>query len=266
MCRPNFALLVLVVGQLGLIQDSLPKPAPASWMNLHILFGALLWVCVVARFYRGMRQAPRMLPAEIHALSRQLSRLVYLLLYVLMFFGLIIGIVRAALHDPIVGGAENFQSYLVGGLAALVTIRALAALCYRFVIRGQLVIRDGMGAPVEAVQRNGRLTKREPASPKRQGWSTPLEIPIRGPQTTRARLLAAVRLNGALSSRLPFNWCVTARACPSRPGPEQSNRRSRCRRRTLMTEIPATGSRARISTPAPCPASRHTKFRHQWMP
>ena len=158
MCRPNFVLLVLVVGLLGLIQDSWPKPAPASWMNLHIVFGALLWVCVVARFYGGMRRSPGMLPAEIQALSRQLSRLVYLLLYGLMFFGLIIGILRTALHDPIVGGAENFQSYLVGGLAALVTIRVLAALCHRFVIQGHhLVVRDGMNAPVQAVQRNGRL-------------------------------------------------------------------------------------------------------------
>jgi cytochrome b561 len=137
MCRPNFALLVLVVGQLGLIQDSLPKPAPASWMNLHVLFGALLWVCVVARFYRSVRRTPRMLPAEVRALSRQLSRLVYLLLYALMFFALIIGILGAALHGTIVrgtivGAAENFQSYLVGGLAALVTIRALAALCHHF--------------------------------------------------------------------------------------------------------------------------------------
>jgi cytochrome b561 len=159
MCRPNFALLVLVVGLLGLIQDSLPKPAPASWMNLHVLFGALLWVCVVARFYRGVRRAPRMLPAEVRALSRQLSRLVYLLLYALIFFGLIIGILGAALHGAIVGGAENFQSYLVGGLVALVTIRALAALYHRFVIQGHhFVIKDGMSAPVEAAQRNGRLT------------------------------------------------------------------------------------------------------------
>jgi cytochrome b561 len=160
MCRPHFALLVLVVGLLGRIQDSASIPAPASWMNLpswmslppwmnlHVLFGALLWVCVVARFYRGMRQAPRMLPAEVRALSRQLSRLVYLFLYGLMFFGLIIGILRAGLYGAMVGGAENFQSYLVGGLAALVTIRALAALCHRFVVQGRpFVIQKGVSAP-----------------------------------------------------------------------------------------------------------------------
>ena len=37
-------------------------------------------------------------------------------------------------------------------------------------------------------------------------------------------------------------------------------------RRSRMASSPTSGSIARISTPAPCPASRHTKFRHQWMP
>jgi cytochrome b561 len=139
--RPNFALLILVVGQLGLIQDSLPKPAPGSWMNLHAVFAALLWTCIVARFYRRMQRTPAMLPAEVRALARELSRQVYLLLYVLMFTSLIISMVHAAPDGARSGRPENFQSYLAGGIAALITIRALAALCHRFVVGHRFVIQ-----------------------------------------------------------------------------------------------------------------------------
>jgi cytochrome b561 len=143
MYRPTFALLILVVGQLGLIQDSLPKPAPGSWMNLHAVFAALLWICIVARFYRRMRRTPAMLPAEVHALARELSRQVYLLLYVLMFTSLLIGLVHAVPEGARSGRAENFQSYLAGGIAALITIRALAALCHRFVMQGHRFVIPG---------------------------------------------------------------------------------------------------------------------------
>jgi cytochrome b561 len=100
-------------------------------VNLHVLFGALLWICVVARFYRRVRQAPSMLPNELRALVRTLSRFVYLVLYVLMFFRIAIGIMRGAPHQPIFAPAEDFQGYLAGGLIALATIHALAAL-YRY--------------------------------------------------------------------------------------------------------------------------------------
>jgi cytochrome b561 len=124
--RSNLAsLLVLTVGLLGLFHD-----------NLHVLFGVLLWVCVVARFYRHVRRLHPMQPVDIRTLVRDLSRWVYLLLYVLMFFRIAIGILRAAPHRPIFGPVEDFQSYLACGLIALATIHALAALCRHFAIQG----------------------------------------------------------------------------------------------------------------------------------
>ena len=42
--------------------------------------------------------------------------------------------------------------------------------------------------------------------------------------------------------------------------------RPRAPRRARIASSPASGSSARISTPAPWPASRQTKLRHQWMP
>jgi hypothetical protein len=147
---PLFALLVLVVGLLGLIRDAWPVPLRHSG-SLHALFGALLWICVVARFYRRVNQTPPIRPEDIRVIVRELSRSVYLLLYVLMFFCLSIGFLRAAPHRPILESAEDFQSYLAYGLFALATIRALAAARQYFVMHAA-------GTPLRLGQRNGRLT------------------------------------------------------------------------------------------------------------
>jgi cytochrome b561 len=131
----NLALLVLVVGLLGLLHDAVSIPARQS-ACLHVLFGVLLWVCCVTRFYRGVHQAPAMLPMDTRVLVRGLSRSVYLLLYVLMLFQIAIGIVRARPRQPILGPAEAFQSYLACGLIALATIHLLAALYRHFPMHG----------------------------------------------------------------------------------------------------------------------------------
>ena len=63
-----------------------------------------------------------------------------------------------------------------------------------------------IGSPAaQAGQRNGWLKYEEPASPKRQGSSIALEIPIRGPDTTRTLRPVAFKLKGRLSRRLPFS-------------------------------------------------------------
>jgi cytochrome b561 len=131
----HFALLVLGVGLLGLIADTGTVPLPHRG-NLHVLFGALLWTYVVARFYGRLRRSPRMQPADIRAFSRHLSRLVYLLLYLLTFFNLAAGFLRAAPHSAFLARAADLQSYLVCGFGALITIRVLAALCHHSVIHG----------------------------------------------------------------------------------------------------------------------------------
>jgi hypothetical protein len=131
----NFALLVLLVGLLGLIADTFTIALPHRG-NLHILFAALLWAYIVVRFYGRLRRAPRMLPTEIRAFSRHLSRLVYLLLYILTFFNLVIGVVRAAPHSTFLARTEDVQIYLVCGVGALITIRVLAGLCHHSVTHG----------------------------------------------------------------------------------------------------------------------------------
>jgi hypothetical protein len=120
----NLTLLVVIAGIAAVVQDSLAKSAPASYLNLHALFGALLWASVVARFHRRLHQSPRMLPIDIREFSRHLSRLVYLMLYILMLVSLIIGAVDGIWRNrwP---AAPDFRGYLGYGLIALVTIQVL---------------------------------------------------------------------------------------------------------------------------------------------
>ncbi len=124
------APLVVLVGILGVIHDSWPGSLPHRG-NLHVLFGVLLWICVVARFYGRMHQTPRMLLADLRPFTRHLAHLVYLLLYVLMFCRLIMDVASAAPPGAILRAGEDFQSYLAYGVLALVTIHALAAFCQR---------------------------------------------------------------------------------------------------------------------------------------
>ena len=113
---------------------------------------------------------------------------------------------------------------------------------------------------------NLRLTKTESFNPKRQTWSIAFEIPIRFPRTMDGVVDRPSNLKGGLSRRFPLSASLTPRACPSRPGPEHSNRRSVLARRRIIRGMPAVGSSDRIRTPAAWPASRHTKFKHQWIP
>jgi cytochrome b561 len=131
----DFALLVCSVGIVGLIHDSWPKSAQGPWINLHVVFGLLLWILVVAQFQHA-RSASLINGANLHSFCRQLSRAVYFLLYIL--FGAN-QIVRAgvflwnrgtwgALHPAILQPPENLRDYLAYGIFALLTIRALAVL------------------------------------------------------------------------------------------------------------------------------------------
>jgi hypothetical protein len=113
---------------------------------------------------------------------------------------------------------------------------------------------------------NLRLTKTESFSPKRQTWSVAFEIPIRVPRTMDGVVDRPSNLKGSLSRRFPLSASLTPRACPSRPGPEHSSRRSVLARRRIIRGMPVVGSSDRIRTPAAWPASRHTKFKHQWIP
>lgn len=140
-----FAFLVCTVGIAGLVLDSWPRPVQGPWINLHAVFGLLLWIMVVAQF-RQARSGSPVHGADFHSICRQSSRAVYFLLYILFGANQIIrfavflwnqGTFGAA-HPAIVQPPENLRDYLAYGIFALVTIRALTALHRHTLKRGGL--------------------------------------------------------------------------------------------------------------------------------
>lgn len=121
--RRGLTVLVCAVGVAGLILDSWPRPAHGTWINLHPLFGMLLWVAVLVQVQQQ--------PGKI----RQLSRAVFLLLYLLFGVSQIVRI-GAWLWNSQAHGAslailqppENLRDYLAYGVLALLSIHVLGAL------------------------------------------------------------------------------------------------------------------------------------------
>ena len=134
-CPLWFALSICAIGVAGLLRDSWPTALylPAG---LHALFGAMLWLMVLAQFHQAHRFA--LGPSGAYALSRRLTRGVFLQLYIL--FG-VNQILRSAVilwnrgqgtaHMAILQPPENLRDYLAYGVFALLTIQALAVLQQR---------------------------------------------------------------------------------------------------------------------------------------
>jgi hypothetical protein len=121
--RRGLTVLVCAVGVAGLILDSWPRPAHGTWINLHPLFGMLLWITVLVQ--------PRY-AGEI----RQQSRAVFLLMYLLFGVSQLVRIgawlwnsqARGTSHLAILQPPANLRDYLAYGVLALLSIRVLGAL------------------------------------------------------------------------------------------------------------------------------------------
>ena len=137
-CPPWFALPICATGIAGLLRDSWPTALylPAG---LHALFGAMLWLMVLAQFRRAHRCAFASSGAAVYALRRRLSRGVFLQLYILFGVSQILRIAvilwnrgqSSAAHMAILQPPENLRDYLAYGVFALLTIQALAVLLHR---------------------------------------------------------------------------------------------------------------------------------------
>jgi superoxide oxidase len=155
----TMAVLVVVVGVLGLLHDSWPRGTQAYWINLHALLGLLVWVLLMARFRWRLRHPPPELPAHVGTLARRLSYPAHLLLYLLLFVIPILGIVTFIWHGrafdfglfkvdfgvaknrAIFHPTEDIHGYLAYTLFGLIGIHALAALWHQFVRRDGVLLR-----------------------------------------------------------------------------------------------------------------------------
>ncbi|HEY0799632.1 MAG TPA: hypothetical protein VGD54_02245, partial [Steroidobacteraceae bacterium] len=126
--------------------DSWPGAMQWSWINLHPVFGMLLWIMVLAQFHKRASLSNLLHGADMHTVCRQLSRTVYLLLYVLFGVNQLIragvvlwnGGMHGASKPAILQPPENLRDYLAYGIVALITIHALAAM-QRHVKRGPAI-------------------------------------------------------------------------------------------------------------------------------
>jgi len=152
-------LLIVAVGILGLLHDSWPKRTQAFWINIHALFGLLVWVSVIGRFWWRSRHPPPSLPLEVGEFSRRLSAAMHRVLYILMFSIPIIGMVTFIWHGraldfgvfrlnfgirsnrAIFHPTEDIHGYLAYVLFALAGMHVLAALWHHFIRRDGLLGR-----------------------------------------------------------------------------------------------------------------------------
>jgi cytochrome b561 len=145
------AVLIVVVGVLGLLHDSWPKQTASSWINIHAMVGLLVWVLVIARLWWRSRHPPPVLSPEAGEFSRRLSSPVHWLLYALIFIIPILGVVTFIWHGrvfdfglfrvnfgirsnrAIFHPTEDIHGYLAYALFALAGVHALAALWHHFI-------------------------------------------------------------------------------------------------------------------------------------
>ena len=153
------AVLIVVVGVLGLLHDSWPRGTQAFWINIHALIGLLVWVLILVRLQWRLTHPPPALPPEIGVLPRRLSYLVHLLLYLLVLVIPLVGIVTFVWHGrafdfglfrvdfgvrsnrAIFHPSEDLHGYLAYTLFALIGIHVAAALWHQFVWRDRLLQR-----------------------------------------------------------------------------------------------------------------------------
>jgi cytochrome b561 len=155
----TMAVLVVVVGTLGLLHDDWPKETQGFWINIHALIGLSLWATLLARLWYRSRHAPPALPAGVGALSRRWSSPVHWAMYGLLFVIPIVGVVTFVYHGrvfdfglfqidlgikknrAIFHPTEDIHGYLAYALFALAGLHVLAALYHRFYLHDGVLAR-----------------------------------------------------------------------------------------------------------------------------
>lgn len=153
------AVLVVIVGILGLLHDSWPHATQAKWINIHAMIGLAVSALMIVRLAWRLSHRPPVLPQDAGAWSRRLSSPVHLLMYLLLFVIPVFGIVTFIWHgrvfdfglfriDPgvrsdrtIFHPTEDIHGYLAYALFGLIGLHVLAALWHHFVRRDRVLLR-----------------------------------------------------------------------------------------------------------------------------
>jgi cytochrome b561 len=159
------ALLVVVVGVLGLLHDDWPRDTQAMWINRHAVLGLIMLALVLIRLVWRRLHAPPDLPPEVGEFSRKLSHPVHLLLYALLLALPILGIITFIWHGRVFDfglfkidagvtrdknifhPTEEWHGYLAYGLFGLAGLHALAALWHHLIRKDGVLRRMWPGLP-----------------------------------------------------------------------------------------------------------------------
>lgn len=155
----SMAVLIAVVGIVGLLFDDMPKGFKGQMVNLHAVFGCVILVLLAGRIWWRVTHRPPPLPARTGRFSRQASALGHLVLYALMglvpLAGLVYQFARARGIDfglfqiaPLLdqkltfvrtlGNVHSLSAYVLLVLAAG---HIMAALAHQYVFKDQLLGR-----------------------------------------------------------------------------------------------------------------------------
>jgi hypothetical protein len=114
------------VGVLGVVQDSRNGAHSFGGSDPHLLFGALLWLSVIAQFWSPRRMCARQV--TVHA--RGACRAVFVLLYGLAGIRALCFLRQhgadGAAELALVDAMTTLQCYVAYGILALITVRVLA--------------------------------------------------------------------------------------------------------------------------------------------
>jgi cytochrome b561 len=158
------AVLIVIVGVLGLLHDSWPKSTSAFWINIHAIVGLAVWVLVMARFTWRLTHEVPPLPTESGEFARRFSSPVHLLMYGLIFITPILGIITFIWHGRVFDfglfrvdfgvprnravfhPTEDIHGYLAYTLFTLIGLHVLAALWHQFYRRDGILARMWPGS------------------------------------------------------------------------------------------------------------------------
>lgn|SRR5882724_11353006 len=145
-CAPDVCMgsVVIAVGVAGLTAHCWLRTTAEDWINIHVLFGALLCAWLTVRIRTRVKQSPRMQPADIREMSHQHSRIGYLVLYAVIGIKLIVDIIHAWTGGPdrfsllnprflnaaganLFDPRDDYQMCLAAGLIAMGLVRVMVS-------------------------------------------------------------------------------------------------------------------------------------------
>ena len=153
------AMLVAIVGAIGLFFDDFPKSAFPGWLTVHACLGVAMFLLVVWRLWWRATHRPPDLPGTIGEFTRRTSHAAHMIIYLLLLATPVLGFTTFVAHGrkfvfgpyrlgfaypatrSVFHPTEVVHTYLAYALFALAGVHILAALYHQFLLRDGLIRR-----------------------------------------------------------------------------------------------------------------------------